>query len=302
MDTKDSSPAPTRTLNDREAVTDSAPGEEMLTIQRWLGRCMLRLQQYEALLKVLLAEHEVGGLASTFEAQQAARKARLSGMTLGALVNQMFDRFVVSSDHEHDAGTTDDCPPDDIFLSVRLSVAKDAAQLASVRAGIAELVSMRNALVHHFIGRFDLRQPAGRAAALRHLEDCHERIVHHHDELVGWARQFVDARQRLSAFMQSDQFTEFWDNGITPDGHFEWWNAGIVRTLREAGRAFSVEGWTRLDRAREWLAEHYPDQTPEKYGCRTWPQVLHESKQFDLAYRIGDDGRKVAWFRECAIS
>lgn len=32
----------------------------------------------------------------------------------------------------------------------------------------------------------------------------------------------------------------------------------------------------------------------------TWPQVLSESRLFDLQYRAGDDGRKAAWFRERA--
>ncbi|MFN3611205.1 OST-HTH/LOTUS domain-containing protein [Tepidimonas sp.] len=72
----------------------------------------------------------------------------------------------------------------------------------------------------------------------------------------------------------------------------------MVRVLREASEALSEGGWTQVDRAREWIAENHADQTPSKYGCRTWPQVLSESKLFELVYRVGDDGKRAGWFRE----
>jgi hypothetical protein len=47
------------------------------------------------------------------------------------------------------------------------------------------------------------------------------------------------------------------------------------------------EGWvgaarrgTRLDRAA-----HHPEQAPQTYGCRTWPQVLSASRCLRLEYR-----------------
>ena len=38
-------------------------------VQRLLGRCMLRIQQYERLLKAMLAHHEVDGPVETLEGQ-----------------------------------------------------------------------------------------------------------------------------------------------------------------------------------------------------------------------------------------
>lgn len=99
------------------------------------------------------------------------------------------------------------------------------------------------------------------------------------------------------AFSQSSVFHDLLVNGIAPDGSFEWSTAGIVRVLREAASRFQVEGWTSLDQARSWMSEAHPDQTPQKYQCRTWPQVLNESRQFRLEYRLGNDGAKQAWYR-----
>jgi hypothetical protein len=52
---------------------------------------MLRLQQYERLLKALLAHHELAGPVDTLEAQRAANLAKVSDKTLGTLVKALFE-------------------------------------------------------------------------------------------------------------------------------------------------------------------------------------------------------------------
>jgi len=101
-------------------------------------------------------------------------------------------------------------------------------------------------------------------------------------------------------FTQSPAFLDLLLNGVAPDGTFAWADTDIVRGLRDAARVLAADDWTRLDRARAWIAETRLEQTPEKYACRTWPQVLSESRLFDLQYRPGEEGHRVAWFRERA--
>ena len=66
-------------------MTDRPRPQRQLDVQRWLGRCMLRLQQYERLMKTLLAHHELAGPADTLEAQRAANLEKVSDKTLGTL-------------------------------------------------------------------------------------------------------------------------------------------------------------------------------------------------------------------------
>lgn len=101
----------------------------------------------------------------------------------------------------------------------------------------------------------------------------------------------------MVALSHTAVFHDLLVNGIAPDGSFDWSSTGIVRVLREAASRFQVEGWTSLDQARSWMSEAHPDQSPQKYRCRTWQQVLSESRQFRLEYRLGDDGVKQAWYR-----
>lgn len=269
-------------------------------MQRLLGRCLLRLQQYERLMKTLLAHHELVGPVHTLEAQREARAEKLADKTLGTLVKALFDTYAVPNGFERDMLPEDKTPTDrsSMALSFRMTMAPE--QLARTRAAIEELVTLRNDLVHHLIDRFDLWTDVGCLAAVQHLEASYERIDRHHGELVGWAKSMDEARAHAAAFYQSETFHDLLVNGIAPDGSFEWPASGIVRVLREAGQHMSVDGWSRLDSVQAWIEAHHAEQTPARYGCQTWPQVLSESRLFDLEYRAGDDGRKVAWFRERA--
>ena len=170
-------------------------------------------------------------------------------------------------------------------------------RLTETKAAIEGLVAMRNELVHHLIERFEVWTDEGCIYAVRHLEDCYDRIDRHYEELVGWAKTMDEARSMMASFAQTPEFHNLLVNGIAPDGRFEWRDTGIVRALRHSVEALAMDGWTPLNKAKALIAEKSPDQTPMKYGCRTWPQVLSESRLFDLQYQASEDGRKSAWFR-----
>ena len=58
-------------------------------VQRLLGRCLLRLQQYEHLIKALVGHHEIEGPAHALESIRAARVADTASKTLGTLVGNL---------------------------------------------------------------------------------------------------------------------------------------------------------------------------------------------------------------------
>ena len=69
-------------------------------VQRLLGRCLLRIQQYERLMKAIVAHHDLSGPAAALEAIRAARMQDVATKTLGTLVGQLFGSYVVT-----DSGT-----------------------------------------------------------------------------------------------------------------------------------------------------------------------------------------------------
>lgn len=271
--------------------------ETQQVVQRLLGRCMLRIQQYERLLKVMLAHHELAGPVDTLEVQRSERLGKLADKSLGTLVKTLFESYLVPDGFEKDLLPEGKTPADRISLAISFRVSMEQGRWEETRKAIEELVELRNDLVHHLIERFDVWTEEGCATAIAHLEASYQRIDLHYCELVEWAKSMDSAREDMVALSQTAVFHDLLVNGIAPDGSFEWSTAGIVRVLREAASRFQVEGWTSLDQARSWMSEAHPDQTPQKYQCRTWPQVLNESRQFRLEYRLGNDGSKQAWYR-----
>jgi len=155
--------------------------------------------------------------------------------------------------------------------SFRISIAPD--RWAQPKEAVEDLVTMRNDLVHHLIEQFDVWSKEGWGAAVRHLENSYGRIDRHYIELVEWATSMEKAREMAASFAQSRTFRDLVGNGIAPNGSFDWSNSGIVRALRRAVKATNSQGWARLDEVRTWVATYGPEQTPEKYGCRSWQQV-----------------------------
>src|SRR6218665_1093901 len=105
------------------------------------------------------------------------------------------------------------------------------------------------------------------------------------------------APQLTVYFMHSSAYHDLVVKRIAPAGIVDWGAAGCVSALREAILALAVGGWASVDAAADWISAQYPDQPPEKYGCRTWRQVIHESRRFDLRYR-DEDCWKQAWYQE----
>ncbi|CAJ0885515.1 OST-HTH/LOTUS domain-containing protein [Cupriavidus gilardii] len=277
-------------------LTDGALQTLQREVQRLLGRCLLRLQQYEHLIKALVAHHEIAGPAHALESIRAERIADTAGKTLGTLVGQLLGSYVVTGD----ADTLDEiaarAPSDTISFGMRMQLSMSADDYARTESDLKELVLLRNSLVHHFIDQHDLWSLEGCQGAHDALVAAYSRIDQHFEQLRGWAEHMDQVRRLTAEFVQSDAFHELVVNGIAPDGTVDWSAAGIVRALRDAAGALAVDGWTPVALAGRWIADRHPEQLPAKYGCSSWRQVVHESRLFELRYREVD-GQRAAWYR-----
>ena len=56
--------------------------------------------------------------------------------------------------------------------------------------------------------------------------------------------------------------------------------------------------WMPLAQAVEWIRQHHPEQTPERFGCKSWPDVLSKARVFPHEIRAGPQGRPESWFRQ----
>lgn len=265
-------------------------------VQRLLGRCLLRVQQFERLLKALVASHEISGSPKTLEKNQRARIAEASDKTLGTLIGRLFGNCVVREGFESvDRSPEPLTEPASFAFVLRLTLSQ--MDYDKLKADMRELVALRNSLVHHFIEQYDLWTVEGCSCAKQALLRSYADIDRCFEQLHAIANSMDHARQAAAESMKAPEFLNLVVNGIHPDGTVYWPLAGIVSALREACPDLAVDGWTNLDAAAGWVSEHRPDQTPQKYGCSRWRQVLHESGQFELR-RMTHNGQFGAWFRE----
>lgn len=261
-------------------LTPESPLELLRDVQRKLGRCLLRLQQYEILLKALVAHGDVAGPPAELLAVQDTQVACAQKKTLGTLVGMLTERHLTSAE----GGDSAEEPKGNVgeWFRFRFRVELDNSQHQATMAALKELVDLRNELVHHFLQRFNIWDHQDCLNADDYLEASFETIDGHYLTLRGWAQRMFSARELMASFIQTATFEDFLVNGIAPDGSVNWLASGAARCLREAESRFMVDGWTRLNTATTWIRAQHPDQHPQRYGCGSWRQVIHESQQFEI--------------------
>lgn len=275
-----------------DATTSPAPESTRMTelqrtVQLKLGGCLLRLQQYERLLKAMVANTSLAGEPAQLQALRDAQVASVHKTTLGGLVGLFTGGALHVEDESAPVHETDDKSPGDrVWFSFQQRMVMSAEQHEAIIAELKELVDLRNELVHHLLDRFDLGRLDGCEAAMAYLDDSRATIDRHYQTLRTWAEHMGSVMAMAVSVMNSDAFKDLLIDGIAPDGQVHWRMSGIARCLRQAEQALAPSGgqahWTELNAAIAWIARHHPDQTPRRYGCSSWRQVLHESREFEV--------------------
>jgi hypothetical protein len=252
------------------------PSSDIVTaqilVQQALGRCLLRIQQYEMLLKRLAAHIDLQGPAEEILNLQQKKAEGLQNKTLGQLVRILTDDYLLTSEDERvDAPSSGQAG----WFRFQSRMLLSEESLLETKSALTELVRLRNLLVHHFIERFDIRSLHGCNQAQAFLEESLESIANHYFDLLDWAKSFDNNRKLLQSAVQ-----DFLD-GIDRDGSISWPEDGLTDCLAYAEEALSRSGWTPFSKAIRWCSTTYPTQTLRRYQCASWREVIHKSGLFD---------------------
>jgi hypothetical protein len=201
------------------------------------------------------------------------------GQVVGALTENYLRIASISSksDEEFDPPASVTLPL--IRTTIHIEVSEDDFKRTEQR--LADLVDLRNELVHHFLEKFDLSSEDGCQAADTYLDESLKQIETNHEELRCWMNQSRATRGLMANLMNTPEFTALLIDGIFPGGAgVAWESCTAVNVLRDAETILAEDGWTSLAKAINHLRETAPEQTPRKYGCSSWRHLLHESRQF----------------------
>ena len=289
---------PFQAMTNEAQVNLRAPPEKMAPeavsvlqreVQRKLGRCLLRLQQYERHMKTLATHVRLAGPTDELIAIQKERAETVSRMTLGQLVKELdgtYLRIDPAAGHIKEP-ERDEGDGKRIWFSTEMRIELQPEEFQRVLAGLKELVDLRNQLVHHLLDRFDLWDEAGCRAADAQLVESYSKIDQHYAVVREWVFAMGEGHRMMAEFMASPAYADFLIFGINPDGTVDWPGSGIVRNLRAAEAALAKNGWVDLDTAIAHMVKVHPEHTPARYGCNSWRHVLHESREFEVQRELG---------------
>lgn len=292
--------------NSRPLTTTQTVDDDLLTlqhqIQRLLGHCLLRVQQYERLIKAIVAYHKISvsgsfhDLKSTLDPTLGyeTEVSRVANMTLGTLVGELLGSYISSGQSTEPPEAFPDKA--DFGFSMVTTLSMSAEDYQQTQSDLKKFVGLRNNLVHHFIDQHDLWTTDGCRKAQDALLTSYTLLGQYFEQLRGWAEHMQQTRKLAAEFVNSDTFRNLIVNSTAPDGTVHWASSGIVHALREAAHELTVDGWTPVASAGQWISQRTPDEQPSRYGCSSWRQVVHESQLFELRYREVN-GRRAAWYR-----
>jgi hypothetical protein len=109
-------------LNTIRCMVEQTGPESQREVQRLLGRCLLRLQQYERLLKTLIARSEISGAVHEIESRLAERAAEVERLTLGSLMKSLFGEVVVIEGRATDEHAREPPDPKTVTITTRHNI------------------------------------------------------------------------------------------------------------------------------------------------------------------------------------
>ncbi|CAN7324224.1 hypothetical protein [Variovorax sp. LjRoot178] len=273
--------------------------EQRSEVHRKLGRCLYRLQQYERLMKAVLVEHDLSGTVHDWQSRRQARVEFFAPMTLGTLVKHLKRSYLSTHLPGQEIADEGSAPEvtDQIWFSVRARMRLEPDAFAQTVSGLEELVALRNELVHHLMERFDLWNPGGCADADAYLERSYEQVDRHLLELLEWARHSDKARELMASALASDAIQEHIAQTVPSPPLVLNADSNIVQCLREAQAFLAVDGWTLLEDAIDFIRITSEEESPSRYNCLNWRQVLRDSGVFEYERQALPDreGLRVAY-------
>jgi hypothetical protein len=272
-------------------------------VQRKLGRCLIRIQQYEMLLKEMVAKREVSEFLGSTPAQFVESSSDAATKTLGQLVGELTGKYFQPTLLESGQTQPEDSSDADAhpagWARVRMSVSMPPDAHAKLTEELQELVDLRNDLVHHFFEGQDLSSEVGCIAADMYLEDCYSEIDRHLVSLRVWAASSNEATRAMAAFMESPEYREFLMAELSPSiSQREAALPGLVELLRQAEAVHAQEGWTAQTDAIAFIKTVAPNETPRKHTFGSWRHVLRDAGVFDVRRApVSPDGPIETWYR-----
>lgn len=212
----------------------AAPSDELVAknreVQRLLGRCLLRIQQLERLLKAVVSVQHHYGSGSDGAQLAQQRAAQVAKLGMGDLVDFILAEVLhvrtgqvgpdgLEAEHpirkgatgpqsktsalarRHDKARAKALAELRPWFTSKLTMSAAPEEAKEIKDRLTSLVQLRNRVVHHFCDDHEIRTEAGCDRATAFLEQTDASLVQHMDHLSKWAIELDEARMEAARFL-----------------------------------------------------------------------------------------------------
>lgn len=238
-------------------------------VLRKVGANLVLLQQVEQLLKIITGIVGFRAPVSKYRERLASHLESIRKSTLGTLVGKFTD--AVQPQREAEPEHTKIVEP---WLGFALELSD-----AALKADAQDLVDRRNALVHHFLPRWNAAVNGDAAATLAWLDEQHQAALSMRDRLQTLEAVVKEHLEATAAFHASPEGQRSVDQAFLC-------SSKLVLRLGEIARTSArPDGWMLLAQAGSILHREDPtlqERVKNAFGLGTLRQVLLATELFNV--------------------
>lgn len=243
-------------------------------LQQKVGRNVLLFQQFEHLLKHLIANSSLKGLASELGTIKKLQHEKTHKQTMGKLIGQYIENFSPETDKQF----TEPEKLDEPYISFSFGIECDGDYYQAKKDTLALLVTERNELIHHFLPRIPQNPDDSCDSLCEELDTQGDKIQL---QIIS-----LQAEVKLMDDLKRDMLTNWKFDHLR--------GSELVFSLAMVANEFNRDdGWTVMSHAGGIVKERVPvefEQMKEIHGYSSLKKLIQATNMFDILDEVTPKG------------
>lgn len=244
-------------------------------VLRKIGRNILLFQEFELLLKHIVARGSFSGFMSEIGSNIEKRTVHVQKQTMGKLVGEYLEK----TDPEYQESSSEPEELREPFISFNFQIERDSNYFKTKKDALAKMVSDRNQLVHHLLPTFNQKSLDSCLQIEQLLDNQKEKILREINELRQRIISWKDLAEKFAEFMLSDDGKKSFRLNLLMQ------NPLLILLLDIAANTKRADAWASITTAEQLVKKNAPEELAllkEKYGCKSLKALLIATEIFEL--------------------
>jgi hypothetical protein len=247
-----------------------------------IGRNVVLFQKIEYILKYLAANAKIEGYAGEIQAIAEQQAASMNTQTMGQAVGRFIETIYTESEH-----LTNE--PDNLkepWFTLGFTIQGEGLY-EKCKEALASVVAERNALIHHFITRWDWETIDSYKEAEAYLDCQYDKIVIELEDLRKTTKTFEEQRKALAKYIRSDAYKQH--NHVLKLRQSQ----PVVSLGKISRQVARQDGWMVLGTATRHLSKAVREKVAvlkRQHGYKTLQDIMLATELFDFREETAEKG------------